>query len=289
MLNAFTIDVEDYFHTEAMSAAVPANKWAGMELRVERNTWKLLELLERRGVKATLFFLGWVAERCPQLVQAAAAAGHEVGCHSYSHRPVYRLTPQEFREDTRRAKDVLETIAGHRVRGYRAPSFSILQNMEWARHILVEEGFIYSSSSHPIRHANYGDRLGMRLPYRDSNGLWEFPMTTWRVLGQNLPVSGGAYLRILPASYTALGLRRAAAAGEPLMVYLHPWEIDENQPRLNAGWRSCLRQYTGLQGMLGRVESLLERYAFGTVARAYRVAERSSWNQKSTAMGSAIL
>lgn len=289
MLNALTIDVEDYFHTEAMSGVVAYSEWPGMELRVERSTRRLLELLERRGVTATLFFLGWVAERCPQLVRDAAAAGHEIGCHSYRHRPVFRLSPEEFREDTHRAKSVLETIVGRRVEGYRAPSFSLLQNMEWARRILVEEGFIYSSSSHPIRHDVYGDRMGQRAPYRDSSGLLELPVTTWRILGQNLPVGGGAYLRILPEVYSRIGLRSVASAGKPLMIYLHPWEIDEHQPRLQAGWRSRMRQYTGLTSMLGRLEKLLDRYSFGTVARVYRVAERRASTMKGLTAGLVVL
>ncbi len=141
--------------------------------------------------------------------------------------------------------------------------------MEWWRAVLHEEGFQYSSSSHPIRHTLYGDHAGLRVPYRDTCGLWELPVTTWRVLGHNLPVGGGAYLRILPASYVMFGLRQAAATGEPLMVYLYPWEIDEQQPRLQAGWKSRLRQYTGLRHMQGRLEKLLDRYRFGTVAEVY--------------------
>lgn len=288
VLNALTIDVEDYFQTEAMAKAVPVEDWPSMELRVERNTWSLLKMLERRGVKATFFVLGWVAAQCPQLVKAIARSGHEVACHSYWHRPVYRLTPYEFREDTRRARDVLETIVGKRIRGYRAPSFSLLQNMSWARDILAEEGFIYSSSSHPIRHDVYRDEEGRRGPYRDASGLWELPVSTWRVLGQNLPVGGGAYLRILPAAYTSFGLQRVASAGEPLMIYLHPWEIDETQPRLHPGWRSRVRQYTGLRRMHERVEHLLDRYCFGTVSRAYGFTERGAARRAENAIGLAL-
>ena len=280
MLNALTIDVEDYFHTEAMSVAAPAARWQTMSLRVEGSTSQLLELLAAKGVRVTLFFLGWVAERCPQLVKAASQAGHEIGCHSYWHRPVYRLSPNEFREDTRRAKDILESLTGHRVTGYRAPSFSILQSIDWARRILVEEGFVYSSSSHPIRHDLYGDHAGRRTPYQCASGLWELPITTWRVLGHNLPVGGGAYLRILPSMYVRFGLRQVAASGEPLMVYLHPWEIDDQQPRLRAGLKSRVRQYTGLKGMRHRLEKLLDRYEFGTVAQVYGMAQSGMKQQR---------
>jgi polysaccharide deacetylase family protein (PEP-CTERM system associated) len=270
VLNALTIDVEDYFQTEAMKSAAPCRVWESMSPRVERNTWRLLELLDRHRVKATLFFLGWVAQRCPQLVVAAAANGHEVACHSYWHRPVYRLTRDEFREDTRRAKDVIESCSGQSVTGYRAPSFSILSGMDWATEILAEEGFIYSSSSHPIRHDFYSDPDASRLPYQSPSGLWELPITTWRVIGRNLPVGGGAYLRILPFPYVLAGLHQVATAGETMMIYLHPWEIDPEQPRMMVGWKSRLRQYIGLKRMEVRLEGLIERYSFGTVSKAYR-------------------
>lgn len=269
MLNALTIDVEDYFQTEAMTSAAPCPAWGAISLRVERSTWRLMELLDRHRVRATMFFLGWVAERCPQLVAAAAANGHEVACHSYWHRPVYRLTQDQFREDTRRAKDVIESCSGQCVMGYRAPSFSILSAMDWAREILAKEGFMYSSSSHPIRHDLYSDPDASRLPYRSRAGIWELPITTWRVLGRNLPVGGGAYLRILPFPYVLGGLHQVAASGETLLVYLHPWEIDPQQPRLDVGLKSRLRQYTGLEGMERRLECLVERFPFGTISKAY--------------------
>lgn len=271
MLNALTIDVEDYFQTEAMASAAPCQDWGSLDSRVEPNTWRLLELLDRHRAKATLFFLGWVAQRCPQLVAAAAAHGHEVACHSYWHRPVYRLTPEEFREDTRRAKDVIESCSGQSVTGYRAPSFSMLSGMDWARDTLAEEGFVYSSSSHPIRHDLYNDPGAPRLPYRTQSGLWELPITTWRVVGRNLPVGGGAYLRILPFPYVLAGLHQAAAAGETLMIYLHPWEIDPNQPRMTVGMKSRLRQYVGLNRMECRLQKLFQRYSFGTVSKAYGI------------------
>lgn len=273
MLHAFTIDVEDYFHTEAMASAAPRARWESMELRVERSTWRLLEILDQHKVHATLFFLGWVAERCPKLVEAAAASGHETACHSYWHRPVYRLTPEEFREDTRRARDVIESCSGRPVKGYRAPSFSILSGMDWAREILAEEGFLYSSSSHPIRHDLYNDPNASRIPYQSSCGLWELPITTWRIFGRNLPVGGGAYLRILPLQYVMGGLQKVAASGEAMMVYLHPWEIDPGQPAMKVGLKSRLRQYTGLKGMEHRLERLMEKYSFDTVARVYGIQQ----------------
>lgn len=271
MLNALTIDVEDYFQTEAMADAAYRADWSGIQPRIERNTWHLLEILERHEVRTTMFFLGWVAERYPQLVNAAASQGHEVACHSYWHRPVYRLLPEEFREDTRRAKAVIEECSGRRVNGYRAPSFSILSGMEWAREILAEEGFTYSSSSHPIRHDLYSDPNASRLPYLSKCGLWELPVTTWRLFGRNFPIGGGAYLRILPLRYVMSGMQQVSASGETMMIYLHPWEIDPEQPKLDVGMKSRLRQYTGLGGMESRLEQLLENYAFGSIEDAYDV------------------
>jgi len=269
VLNALSIDVEDYFQTEAMSSAAPRFDWEDLNLRVERNTWRLLELFDQHHVRSTMFFLGWVAERYPQLVAAAAAHGHEVACHSYWHRPLYRLTPDEFRDDTRRAKDAIEYASGVRVTGYRAPSFSILSGMDWATKILVEEGFTYSSSSHPIRHDFYNDPNAPRVPHQSPSGLWELPITTWRVLGRNLPVGGGAYLRILPLQYVLSGLHQVAASGERMIIYLHPWEIDPDQPRLSVSLKSRLRQYIGLGNMERRLEKLLDRYTFGTISEAY--------------------
>jgi len=269
VLNALTIDVEDYFQTEAMSSMAHRAHWDSFSPRIEHSTWRLLELLDRHQVRATMFFLGWVAERYPQLAIAAAAHGHEVACHSYWHRPVFRLTQEEFREDTRRAKDVIESCIGSSVTGYRAPCFSILGEMDWAREILADEGFVYSSSSHPIRHDLYGDANALRLPHRSRCGLWELPITTWRILGRNLPVGGGAYLRILPFPYVRGGLNQVAASGETMMIYLHPWEIDPDQPKMGVGLKSRLRQYTGLQGMERRLEKLIASHPFGTIAKAY--------------------
>ena len=269
MLHALSIDIEDYFQTEAMSHAVPRDEWCTAELRVEKSAWRLLELFERRRVRTTMFFLGWVAERCPGLVRAAAAYGHEVACHSYWHRPVYRLTPAEFREDTIRAKGAIESIIGEAVHGYRAPSFSILHGMDWATDILAEAGFLYSSSSHPILHDTYSDPNAQRLPHQTRSGLWEIPITTWPILGSNLPVGGGAYLRILPLQYVLSGLKRVTDMGETLMIYLHPWEIDFNQPKLHASQKSRVRQYLGLHHMEQRLERLMDKYSFTSTLSAF--------------------
>lgn len=269
MLNALTIDVEDYFHTEAMTAAAPREQWDSMPSRVQASTETLLELLERHRVKGTLFFLGWVAERFPQLVAFAASQGHEIGCHSYWHRAVFRLDATSFREDTLRAKNAIENAGGKTVLGYRAPSFSITRGSEWAIEVLASLGFQYDSSVNPIRHGFYGNPGGSRTPYRREGGIWELPIATVRGFGQNLPCGGGAYLRLFPQKYFHVALGRLAKEGVPANFYLHPWELDYDQPRLACGWKSAFRQYTGLRGTAAKLSSLLSAYRFGPIREAY--------------------
>ncbi|MCU1286132.1 MAG: polysaccharide deacetylase [Acidobacteriales bacterium] len=271
MLNAITVDVEDYFHTEAMSEAVRSQDWDSMPSHVEASTNQLLEIFSRNGVKATLFFLGWVAEKFPELVRQAVREGHEIGCHSYWHRAVFRLTPEEFLADTKRAKDAIEDAGGVAINGYRAPSFSLIPGTEWAADILQQLGFTYDSSVNPIRHDFYSNQDAPRIPYLLRENLWEFPIATVRFGEQNLPIGGGAYLRILPLKYSTWGISRLneveKCAG---MFYLHPWEIDAAQPRLPVKLKSKIRQYTGLSGMAGKLEQLLKDFSFGPVRDAFQ-------------------
>lgn len=271
MTNALTIDVEDYFHTEAASGAVSRDQWAEQPSRVESSTLALFELFDRYSVKTTLFFLGWVAERFPSLVREAVAAGHEIACHSYWHRAVFRLTPEEFREDTKRAKAVIEDAGSSPVLGYRAPSFSMVPGTEWAHEILAELGFLYDSSVNPIRHDFYSNANAPRRPYQLAGGaLWELPIATVRMGGQNLPMGGGAYLRIFPLWYTRWGLERInAVESSPAMFYLHPWEIDPGQPRLPLSTRSRLRQYTNLRLTHKKLEALLGAFRFAPALAAF--------------------
>lgn len=264
--NAISIDVEDYFHTEAMSAVAPRSQWDSFPSRVEANTSALFELFARYEVHATFFFMGWVAERFPQLVRRAQDLGHEVGCHSYWHHPVFRMSAAEFREDTYRAKNVIQDATGGPVRGYRAPNFSINQSVPWAYSILEDLGFQYDSSVYPIHHELYGNHLAKRDPYLAGANLMEVPVATWRVFKQNVPVGGGAYLRLLPYALMKNGIRSInknenAAA----VLYLHPWEIDDSQPRLAASWKSRIRQYTGLTGMKRKLERLLRDFTLGSI------------------------
>ena len=278
--NGMSVDVEDYFHTEAMSMVVPRGSWNSMPCRVERNTQRLFELFATHGVRGTFFFLGWVAERYPGLVRKARALGHELGCHSYWHRLIYKLSPAEFREDTHRAKAVIEDAAGVQVCGYRAPSFSLRPGTEWAADILAEAGFTYDSSVHPIVHDVYDNCHAPRHPYRLSlakNALLEIPISTVRVCNRNLPFSGGGYFRVFPYAYVRWAMRRVNhLENRPTVFYLHPWEIDPAQPRLRTSGRSGFRQYTGLKKTVALLQRLLSEFSFGPLEEVFAGVEIAS-------------
>jgi polysaccharide deacetylase family protein (PEP-CTERM system associated) len=256
-----SVDVEDYFHVEAFAASIDRQTWGDYECRVERNTERILNLLDDCRVTGTFFILGWVAERYPALVRKIAERGHEPACHSYWHRLVYKLTPDEFREDTSLAKNAIEQAAGIEVQGYRAPSFSITGRSLWALDILAELGFRYDSSVFPVRHDVYGVPGAPRGPFRVETPfgpIVEFPLATFRFsVGPNLPVAGGGYLRMLPSWYTKAGIERAWREGLPVVSYVHPWELDPEQPRLKGGLKSRLRHYTNLNVAETRLRMLL--------------------------------
>lgn len=256
-----SVDVEDYFHVEAFSDVVERDAWDGYACRVEANTKRLLDLFDRYEVKATFFVLGWVAEKYPGLVAEIVRRGHEPACHSYWHRLVYRLTPETFAEDTRRAKDAIEQAAGRPVYGYRAPSYSVTRDALWALDVLAEQGFRYDSSIFPIRHDVYGIPDAPRHPFAAESGngsIVEYPISTVRLGGANLPVGGGGYLRIFPFWYTRMGYRALQREGLPLIVYTHPWEIDVAQPRLRGRLKSRLRHYSNLGSTYARLAGLLD-------------------------------
>lgn len=270
-LNAFSVDVEDYFHTEAMSAVVPKERWNDMPSRVQDRTLRVFEILAHHQVLGTFFFLGWVAERFPELVREALKLGHEVGCHSFWHRRVYLLSPAEFRADTLRAMRAIEDAGGAAVKGYRAPSFSILHDTTWAIDILGELGFQYDSSAHPIHHDLYDNASAPRHPHRVNGGsIVELPIATTRIGQRNLPIGGGGYLRMFPYGYSRWGLRRLnTEEGMAGIVYMHPWEIDPGQPRLPASRKSRLRQYVGLEGMDRKVNRLLSDFRFAPISKVF--------------------
>jgi polysaccharide deacetylase family protein (PEP-CTERM system associated) len=270
MLNALTIDVEDYFHVAAFACQVDPKTWDSYPLRVEKNTNRLLDLLGARGVKATFFVLGWVAEKCPDLVKRIQKAGHEVGCHGYSHQAIYHGRHEDFELDLRRAKLAIQDITGCAVKSYRAPSFSITSKTMWALGILAEQGFEYDSSIFPVAHDLYGVPNAPRFPYIKVFGsqyaIKEFPPSTLRFFGVNFPVAGGGYLRLLPYSCTALAIRRLnEIERQPAMVYLHPWEIDPEQPRISANWRSTFRHYQNLDSTEQKLSKLLKDVSLSTM------------------------
>ncbi|WP_097461219.1 XrtA system polysaccharide deacetylase [Mangrovitalea sediminis] len=272
--NALTIDVEDYFQVAALAEAVRVEDWSKMEYRVEANTQRLLVLLAERDIKATFFVLGWVAERSPALVRAIADAGHEIACHGYSHQLVYSQTPEVFREETHKAKAILEAQIQKPVLGYRAASYSITQASRWALDILVEEGFTWDSSIFPVRHDRYGMPGTPRWPHRlkaDGGGeLVEFPLSTLKLMHMTLPIAGGGYFRLFPYWFSEWGLASINRQGEPFIFYLHPWEIDPGQPRLEVKALSRFRHYNNLNKCESRLCRLLDRFAFTTVEEVLR-------------------
>jgi len=295
--NFLTIDVEDYFQVNAFSGSVRPDQWGAFELRVERNTGRILDLLAQRGVTATFFVLGWVAERAPGLVRRIHDAGHEVASHGYGHQHIGRQSPDVFRDDVRRSRQVLQEITGAPVLGYRAPTYSITARTLWALGILAEEGFRYDSSIFPVRHDQYGIPSAPRAPFwivlkngrvperfedleirpvrlplesygAPGNGeILEIPVATWRVLGMNVPVGGGGYFRIFPYRFVRWGLKRINREGMPFVFYLHPWEVDPEQPRIrDVPWRSRFRHYTHLDRTERRLRSLLGDFRFAQIA-----------------------
>lgn len=268
IVNAMTVDVEDYFQVSAFEACVSRDRWDGFESRVCRNTDRLLQMFDEAGVTATFFVLGWVAERYPDLVRRIAAAGHEIASHSYAHRLAYELTPAEFREDLRRAKGVLEDAGGVPVRGYRAPSYSVTARSMWVIDELIDGGYLYDSSIYPIHHDRYGipdaPRHLHRIDRSNRGGIWELPGSTVRCLSQNLPIGGGGYFRILPYAWTRFGIRRVNTVEQrPVVFYLHPWEIDPAQPRIDAPAVSRFRHYYNLGATESRLKRLLSEFRFG--------------------------
>ena len=270
----FTVDVEEHFQVLALAPFIPRQRWETLESRAARNVERLLDLLARHSATATFFTLGWVAERQPAMVKAMAAAGHEVASHGYDHRKVTELTPEEFREQVRRAKAVLEDLSGQPCIGYRAPNYSIVAGREWALDVLLEEGYRYDSSLFPIRRPGYGYAGGGRDPHwlqRPAGRLLEVPPATVRLMGLNLPAAGGAYFRLLPPVLVHAALREAERRGQPGTFYMHPWEIDPGQPRFQVPFLTGLRHYGGLGGTWARLERLLRKFRFVSIAEGTRL------------------
>ena len=277
MLNALTIDVEEYFHPAEIQASVGPEQWETLPSRVEDQVLQVIELLGQNRITATFFILGWVAERHPGCVKAIAAAGHEIGCHSYAHELVYRLTPTAFRRDTMRAVHAIEDACGVTPWIYRAPSYSITGKSLWALEILIECGFTHDSSIYPISHDRYGipgfeSGHAHRHPLSPSGLIHEIPAATVKISRNRvMPVGGGAYLRLLPyRCYTSAGIRRLNREEEkPACIYFHPWEIDPDQPKLASGTIARARTYSGMKGMAGKLTRLMSDFQFSTIGAVY--------------------
>ena len=268
MLNALTFDIEEYFQVEAFKTVVGFADWDGFPSRVSLQTHRLLDLLESRSITATFFVLGWVAERQSALLQEIHGRGHEVACHGQAHQVISAMTPDEVRADVRRAKQTIEDAIGAPIFGYRAPTFSVVRQTLWALDILAEEGFTYDSSIFPIHHDRYGIPDAYRFPHQiQLNGgghIVEFPMTTVAFAGQRLPLCGGGYFRLLPYAAIRTGLRHLNRhEKQPAIVYIHPWEIDPDQPRLPVRGLNRFRHYVNLRRTAGKLERLLDDFSFG--------------------------
>jgi polysaccharide deacetylase family protein (PEP-CTERM system associated) len=269
-IHHFTVDVEEYFQVSAMESSVPRARWPEMESRVCRSMDLLLDILDQAGAKGTFFVLGMVAESHPDLVREIAARGHEVASHGWGHRRVTTLRPEEFRTSVRRSKQLLEALSGQPVIGYRAPSFSITRGREWALDVLIEEGYRYDSSLFPTRRPGYGHPDAPSRPTwleRSAGRILEVPLTVFRAAGIRIPAAGGAYFRLLPYGLTRAALRQKERWGEPGTFYIHPWELDPDQPRIPVPFHTRVRHYGGLSRTESRLRRLLEEFRFGPVNR----------------------
>ena len=274
--NALTVDVEDWFQVSNFDHIVRRDEWDRYPSRVVANTRRLLDLFDETGAKATCFVLGWVAERFPDLIGEIRERGHDIASHGYHHELVHSIGRDRFADDLQRSVRVIERASGARPRGYRAPSFSIDHRSLWAFDVLAEQGFDYDSSVYPVHHPRYGIPTFSRTPCRvrtpAGSELREFPLTTLRVLGRNVGASGGAYLRILPLGMLRSAFRTMNDAGRPAVLYIHPWEVDPDQPRLKTGRWGGITHYANLRGTAGRLRELLGEFRFAPMEEALRAA-----------------
>ncbi len=263
IINAMSVDVEDYFQVSAMESVISRSDWDSYACRVEQNTRVVLDLFAKNGALGTFFTLGWVAKRFPALIKAIVDEGHEIASHGMAHVRVSSQTPEVFRQDIRDAKALLEDTSGQSVRGYRAASFSMTDKTNWAHQILLEEGYSYSSSIYPIKHDHYGMPDAPRSAYQPiaDSAFLEIPITTVEVAGRRLPCGGGGYFRLLPYAVSRWCINRVNTEDKmPSIFYFHPWEVDPGQPRvpgLNA--RTRFRHYVGLSRMQSRLDRLLKQ------------------------------
>jgi len=269
-----SVDVEEYFHASAMEPFVPRSDWDSLPRRSPGLVDGILALLDEVGVTGTFFILGWLASREKEMVERISGGGHEVASHGWSHKKVTTLTPEQFREEVRRSKDLLEDLTGQQVLGYRAPSFSIVPSVDWALDVLVEEGYRYDSSMFPVRlHPSYGYPSADCDPHlltRAGGTLAEIPPLTLGLGGLRIPAAGGAYLRFFPAHLAASGLRSAERREASGTLYFHPWELDRGMPAFRASRKTTLRMKGGIRGMESKLRDILSRFRFQPLAAGYQ-------------------
>lgn len=272
--NALTVDVEDYFQVSALAPFIARERWDAIPCRVEANVDRLLKRFADSDAKATFFTLGWIAERYPQVVRRIVEAGHELASHGYGHLRASDQSRQEFLQDVSSAKRILEDIAGVPVIGYRAPSFSIGEGNLWAFDVLKEAGYAYSSSVYPVQHDHYGMPDAPRFPYAVREGLTEIPITTVRALGRNLPAGGGGYFRFAPYGLSRWAIDRFNRDERaPAIFYMHPWEIDPQQPRVpGPGLKTRFRHYVNLHRTEDRLARLLRDFRWGRMDKVFQIA-----------------
>ncbi len=266
----FSVDVEEYFQVNAFEGVVSRRDWPSYASRVDIGVDAILTLLDRHATTGTFFCLGWIAEANPRIVRRIANAGHEIASHGWWHRRVGTLSPEQFRADVRDSRRLLEDISGQLVQGFRAPSFSIVPGLEWAFEVLLEEGYRYDSSLFPIRRPGYGYPAAPTSPHlrsTPSGVIVEFPLTTARIGGLQIPAAGGGYFRQFPYALTRHAFRQCQQEGRTGTFYIHPWELDDAQPRLPVSWVTGLRHYRGIAGTHARLERLLGDFRFTSAAR----------------------
>jgi polysaccharide deacetylase family protein (PEP-CTERM system associated) len=281
LLNAMSVDVEDYYQVGAFEKIISKDDWDGMPSRVVQNTEKILDIFAAHHVKATFFTLAWVATRHPALIRRIVAEGHELASHGMCHVRAFLQNEQEFRADVRQSKAILEDISGAQVKGYRAASFSIGAENLWALDVLQQENYAYSSSVYPIAHDHYGMKEGVRFPYKPvkNSNFIEVPLTTVEFLGRRIPCSGGGYFRLLPYALSRWAISRVNKLdGYPCMFYFHPWEVDPDQPRQQgAGLKSRFRHYTNLSIMEAKLQAALRDFRWGRADEVY-LDPAQPWN-----------
>ncbi len=272
MINAMSVDVEDYFQVSAFEQYIDKSNWDSLEHRVAQNTNKILDVFEEYNTKATFFTLGWVAERYPEIVKRIVDEGHELACHGYEHIRVTEQTPDQFRADVKRTKKILEDLAGKEISGYRAASYSINSENLWAHDVLMEEGFKYSSSVYPVKHDLYGIPDAPRFCYRpfETSEFLEIPITTLKIANKNIPCGGGGFFRFYPYFFSKWAFKRINRDKQSAIFYCHPWEIDPDQPKQhNLNTKSKFRHYLNLHKMEQRIRYLLTDFNWDTMENVF--------------------